>query len=278
MSRRSQWFLSVAMVLLGVGCPPTRGTMPFNTWRPDAPAAQCSPGSLADPHGRGWTAAGRARLEADRDAGKVTVVSALGCRVEVLEHCRLRGAEDGSGAARLQAGDSPRAGELEGNCEGATHVVSQVADAEPTFSDAPAAPTFELTPLSVEGFDLTGKWRGVIHQPNGPYELYSATIDLVQRGNHVTGVSHLRTSDNEYWANIRIDGRLVGNTLFFADVEMIDQHTSPFLMWCAKGGYFIVDPHEETMSGPVTAPSCEPGTFEVTLEHPPEAARAPHDR
>ena len=153
------------------------------------------------------------------------------------------------------------ASELEGPCIGATHVVREISNDR-----------VELRPLSLGDYRLTGTFRGLMKQPQGPYETYDATMYLAQDGTRVSGVTQLSTIDHEYWGDLLFEGRLEGNVLFFADLAVLDENLGFLMGWCAKGGYLLVDPRDGGhLTGPWFAPLCAPGTLD--LHHIPDRPR-----
>jgi hypothetical protein len=208
--------------------------MPAHTFDPDAPNETCTATSPTV-----LSAANRRTVEGMEAKGERAVASVLGCHVEILDGCRAR-----PGDALVK--------DLDGPCAGATHVARTVS---PTH--------VELVPLSLGDYRLTGTFRGVMRQPDGPYTAYTTTMYLAQDGARVTGVTRLQTLDGDYWGDLRLEGELVGNVLLFRDAEVLDEHVPFFGSWCAKGGYLIVDPRHGLLAGPWTAPFCAPGTFEL---------------
>jgi hypothetical protein len=234
---RLPFFLSLlSLAPLGGGCLPTRGTMPTHTFRVEDEEGACAPE---------WSAADRATLSSKRERDEPVVASILGCHAEVLRDCTVPG--------RASAPRVVLATELEGPCVGATHVVRETASEH-----------VEVRPLSLGDYRLTGTFRGLLLQPHGgPYETYDATMYLAQDGEHVTGVTRLSTVDEEYWGDLQFEGRLEGNVLFFADVNVLDEHVPMLAAWCAKGGYMVVDPRDGHLTGPWRAPLCAPGTLDL---------------
>jgi len=267
MSFQSSSFVFCVLLFASiVGCAPIRGTMPARTWRPEDPAATCTLDSLRDRSGPAWSAAGRTSLDHKLKRGEPAVVSALGCRVEVLGRCSAPGSYGaGNGRYELDAA-SARAQDLDGECEGATHVVRSAGADEGT--------RVELLPLSLDSSHLTGSWSGVMRQPGGPYEVYEIDLDLEQEGSRVTGITHVTTTDHQYWGIFRIEGRVEGNTLYFADAEIVDDNLGVLLEWCGKGGYLLADPRNGTLRGPWSAGSCAPGSLELELEQRDEPEHA----
>jgi hypothetical protein len=256
--------LWLALGLLA-GCVPIRGRMPTATFHPsERGGAPCDdPAELRGDPSR-WPAAERNALRAGLQHDEPVIVSALGCHVDVLPQCRVEGSyrlsalQDGV-RLDLQRAPVSRA-DLDGDCEAATHVVSaaEIVDDELTAT--------ELGRLGLDGYRVTGSWRGVMRQPNGPYEVYDMVLDLEQLSDRVRGFSYLSSIDGEYWGRFRFEGKLEGNTLYFADVEILEDNLGIFLAWCMKGGFLLVDPATETMKGPWTAGMCLPGTVELVAE------------
>lgn len=240
--------LSTLLPLATVGCSPPRGTMPTRTFFPGAYDEKCTPGAITD-----LSPEGRRRVETKQAKGERAVASVLGCHVEVLEGCRAKP-------------DDLLAEDVDGLCTGATHVVRTAGPQQVAFE-----------PLSLGDHRLTGTFRGVMHQPAGPYTAYTTTLYLAQDGARVTGVTRLATLAGDYWGDLRLEGELVGNVLFFHDVAVLDENVPPLGAWCAKGGYLIVDPRHGLAAGPWTAPWCAPGSFELHRVEDHPRVLLPHD-
>lgn len=250
-----------ALGLQALACVPDRGTTPARTWRPEQPEATCEPLEINDPQSSRWSRPGAAALASKVEKSEAVVVSAIGCNVDVLDRCRstARYKKASDGYALDATAVSAKA--LQGDCAGATHVVRTVAMKKDGEHATPKR--VELVPLSLDDFRLTGVWKGVMRQPNGPYEVYDVTMELAQDGDRVRGITHVTTVDNAYWGDLRFEGRLEGTTLFFHDAQIIDDNLGIFLAWCTKGGYLLVDPREERARGPWKASFCMPGTVDV---------------
>lgn len=244
-----------------MACVPDRGTTPARTWRPEQPEATCEPLEMSDPQGSRWSRAGANALASKVDRSEAAVVSAVGCNVDVLDRCRSSAKYKKANDGYELASNTVSAKSLEGECAGATHVVRTVAMKRDGEHATPKH--VELVPLSLDDFRLTGVWKGVMRQPHGPYEVYDVTMELSQDGDRVRGMTHVTTTDNAYWGDIRFEGRLEGTTLFFHDAEVTGDNLGIFLAWCTKGGYLLVDPREERARGPWRASFCMPGTFDV---------------
>jgi hypothetical protein len=176
-----------------------------------------------------------------KDPQEGTVVAMVGCKANVLAQCK--------------AGDGDLASELEGSCVGATHV----------------ARGGKLVPLTLGDYRITGTYRGLMRQPHGPYESYDVTLWLAQDGKTVTGVTRISTLDDKYYGDIRIEGRVEGNVIYLADVELLDENLPFYLEWCSKSGYVIVDPRTGSLIGPWRAPNgCYPGSLDAKRveDHP----------
>lgn len=263
-------FAFLFAIVAHTGCVPLRGTMPTHTWHPDhADAESCT--SHDTRQVSHWDRRDRIALASMLDADRVVIVSALGCTVEVLTQCRVPGGYWYAEVGRYDLDRSPvNAAELEGDCQGATHVLSGIHIEEQkdmAFAD--------LTPLSIAGHDLSGKWNGVMRQPHGPYQAYDVVLELQHEDQRVTGVTHVRTIDGAYWGLLKFEGRVEGNTVFFADAQLIGGNTGIFLDWCLKGGYLLADPNAATLRGPWRAFACSPGELELhrreESERPPDA-------
>jgi hypothetical protein len=239
--------------------------MPARTFCPDRACAEEAPPEGGAPR---WS---RGSLEALRDKlarREPAIVRYLAGRAELLRGCtapaKYRRAGD-----RLEL-DRPTilAQTLDGECEQATHVVLAAPLALSSAPDPQIVHSaVELAALSLGDHDLTGTWRGVMRQPHGPYEAYDATLRVEHDGERVAGVTELRTIDGVYRGRLRFEGRLEGTILYFADARLIDDNLGPFLAWCLKGGYLIVDPRRNRLDGPWKASMCAPGTLHLEREH-----------
>jgi hypothetical protein len=243
------------------GCSLPAASIPDQTWRPGEEQG-CTPRLHGAPSRGDWPKRDQLALRAKLEEGEVAVVSSLGCRVEVLKHCAIDGElEEQSRAHAIRferASGSLLARDLEGACPDATHVVD-----EATFDQDGRLLDASLRPLSLAGVDLSGSWEGVARQPYGPYTKYDVRLDLRQTGDVVTGTTEIATPDGENWGRIKLEGKLDGTKLYFADVAMLDEDVDLFLAWCMKGGYAVIDPREGLMKGPWRAMGCSPGTIEL---------------
>jgi hypothetical protein len=250
------YLLVACLFSLGAGCIPDRGTMPRFTWRPGEPETKCTKSQRNGM--KPWRVRDRDALEAALARGAPVVVSALGCQADILAHCHVPGGYDVSTKRWDLDRDHVAAQELWGDCAGATHVIRTAAIGRG------GELSVELDALSLGAYDLTGTWRGTMRQPDGPYEVYDLLVDLEQRGDRLSGTSYLSTTDSAYWGVLRFEGRIEGNTLFFADAELVDDNLGIFLDWCRKGGYLLVDPRHDDLRGPWRAFGCFPGSVELS--------------
>lgn len=249
----------LALLVHAAACVPARGAQPVATWREEDAKAHCDPRAARDLGSSAWSPESRAALSRQIARDAPVVVSALGCRVDVLDHCRAPGRYVHSPNRRDLGGDVVLASAIDGDCTSATHVVRAA-----TLAGDDATPIgVELSALSLADYALTGVWEGAMTQPRGPYEVYDMTLDLVQEDRRVKGTSLLRSIDGVYWGTLRFEGRLEGNVLFFADAEVIDDNLGPLLGWCTKGGWAIVDPRARRIEGPWRAGGCAPGAIEL---------------
>ena len=277
--------VSVGLAAGGLACVPARGRMPQHTWHPDAPKQQCVDKNLRRQRVKDWPAREAAALQAGLSADRPIVVSALGCKIEVLSQCRVdkgtyrltevtpqsRSTLRITGRYDLDR-DPVEAGELTGDCARASHFVSAVslaALAKPTpnrgctLSSCRQAAEAELTALSLGDYDMSGVWTGVMRQPKGPYEAYDMALHVLQQGRRITGVTTFNTLDDKYWGEMQFEGRIEGNTIFFADAKLLSDNLSWALEWCLKGGYMLVDPRSESLEGLWRAWGCFPGSLEL---------------
>ena len=250
--------LGLLLLFTCVGCFPMRGSIPTHTFRP----GEREPAFSDVPR---WSPAGLSSLRGHLARGEPVVVSYLGSRADVLGSCVAPGAYRRVGD-RYELDRAPvLAQALTGDCPQATHVVRGAPidlegvrdERDPQYLRA----AVELAPISLGPFDLTGIWRGVMRQPHGPYEVYEAVLRLDHYGERVTGTTHLRTIDGAYHGELRFEGRLEGNVLYFADALRIADDLGILLEWCLKGGYLLVDPRRDRLDGPWRAGMCTPGTL-----------------
>ncbi len=236
-------------------------SIPDRTFRP-GDDDRCAPGALVDPRAGAWPKREQRALREALDEGEPVVVSALGCRVDVIPRCTTSGnieaRREGDATTFARGGGGYRALDLRGACPFATHVVD-----EATFDARGRLVDVSIRELTLEGFDLGGVWRGVLRQPGGPYARYDLRLDLSRRGDLVRGTSEVATVDGDQWGLLRLRGSLRGTTVYFADRGVIDQDISPFLAWCMKGGYAVIDPRAGALRGAWRALACVPGTIEA---------------
>src|SRR3989442_60598 len=96
-------------------------------------------------------------------------------------------------------------------------VKAQTSDVTPT-----GGPQI-LNAAQVAKLDLNGKWSGKRHQYSWDKKTFIETFqyefDLKQEGDIITGISTIISSNGEY-ADMRLEGVIIGNKLHFAEKEV----------------------------------------------------------
>ncbi len=96
-----------------------------------------------------------------------------------------------------------------------------------------------LNASQVSKLDLNGKWSGKRNQYTTDRKAFIETFeyefDLKQEGNIVTGTSTIISSNGEY-ADMKLEGTLVGNKLHFAETEVKGAARPDGKVWCFKSG------------------------------------------
>lgn len=103
-----------------------------------------------------------------------------------------------------------------------------------------------LNASQVAQLDVSGKWSGKRNQYSWDkktfIESFQYEFDLKQEGNIITGTSTIISSNGEY-ADMKIEGVLIGNKLHFAEKEVKSAIRPDGKLWCFKSGelYFAKD-------------------------------------
>lgn len=99
-----------------------------------------------------------------------------------------------------------------------------------------------LSASQVAKLDVSGKWSGKRNQYSADkktfIESFQYEFDLKQEGNIVTGTSTIINSNGEY-ADMQIEGVLVGNKLHFAEKEVKSAIRPEGKVWCFKSGELL---------------------------------------
>lgn len=111
-----------------------------------------------------------------------------------------------------------------------------------------------LTANQVSKLDVSGKWIGKRNQYTADKKAFIETFeyefDLKQEGNIVTGTSTIISSNGDY-ADMKIEGTIVGNKLHFAEVEVKGAARPDGKIWCFKSGelFFAKDGDNLKLTG-----------------------------
>ncbi len=111
-----------------------------------------------------------------------------------------------------------------------------------------------LSAKQVSKLDISGKWIGKRNQyswdQKSVIEVFEYEFDLKQEGDIVTGTTTIINSNGEY-ADMRIEGVLVGNKLHFAEKEVKSAIRPEGKVWCFKSGelYFEKNGDQLVMFG-----------------------------
>lgn len=111
-----------------------------------------------------------------------------------------------------------------------------------------------LNAQQVAKLDLNGKWIGTRNQYSWDkqtfIESFQYEFDLKQEGDIVTGTSTIISSNGEY-ADMKLEGFLVGNKLHFAETEVKSAIRPDGKVWCFKSGelYFTKDGDNLKLTG-----------------------------
>ncbi|HLP50802.1 MAG TPA: T9SS type A sorting domain-containing protein [Chitinophagales bacterium] len=113
-----------------------------------------------------------------------------------------------------------------------------VANATSPTASAPQV----LSASQVAKLDVSGKWTGKRNQYSADkktfIESFQYEFDLKQEGNIITGTTTIINSNGEY-ADMQIEGVLVGNKLHFAEKEVKSAIRPEGKVWCFKSGELL---------------------------------------
>jgi len=122
------------------------------------------------------------------------------------------------------------------------------------FVNAQDSKTQTLTASQVAKLDLNGKWSGKRMQYSADkksfVETFQYEFDLVQQGNIVTGTSTIMSESGDF-ADMKLEGVLVGNKLFFREYQVQNAIRPQGKVWCFKSGElsFVRDGDNIKLSG-----------------------------
>jgi hypothetical protein len=99
--------------------------------------------------------------------------------------------------------------------------------------------TTTLNAKQVSKLDVSGKWVGKRKQyswdQKSYIEVFEYEFDLKQEGDIISGTTTIINSNGEY-ADMQIEGVLVGNKLHFAEKEIKSAIRPEGKVWCFKSG------------------------------------------
>lgn len=102
--------------------------------------------------------------------------------------------------------------------------------------------------------DVSGKWVGKRIQyawdKRSPLETFEYEFNLTQTGNVITGTTSIINAEGHY-ADMAVEGILIGNTLHFAEKEVKGANRPEGKVWCFKRGElkFTTDGNTLKLSG-----------------------------
>ncbi len=114
-----------------------------------------------------------------------------------------------------------------------------VASTSVNATNAPTNNVQILNASQVSKLDVSGKWSGKRNQYSFDkktfIESFQYEFDLKQEGDIVTGTSTIINANGEY-ADMKIEGVLIGNKLHFAEKEVKSAIRPDGKVWCFKSG------------------------------------------
>ncbi len=119
--------------------------------------------------------------------------------------------------------------------------------------------------------DFTGVWLGKLSQRlDPPFNSYVLRLELKQRGNIVTGRSHIHVTDSvQLYAEMDIKGIVKEGKLYFREEHITDSHHLANWDWCLKKGILSLEDKGKLiqMTGPwegwVGRTRCESGNLNI---------------
>jgi hypothetical protein len=96
-----------------------------------------------------------------------------------------------------------------------------------------------LSDSEMKTLDISGKWIGKRYQytydRKAYVQVFEYEFDLIQDGDKVSGTTTLIAANGDY-ADMKVKGVVVGNTLHFEEYEVVSQKIDPDRVWCFKAG------------------------------------------
>lgn len=118
---------------------------------------------------------------------------------------------------------------------------------------------------------VDGYWLGKLtQQSQPPFDQYRIQLTLQQDGNTVTGTSRIHLWDSLHlFAEMEIQGRIVGDKLYFQETKVLDSYQFGTMDWCLKTGTLKTNnlggilQMRGDWSGKTGATTCAPGNIVV---------------
>lgn len=100
-----------------------------------------------------------------------------------------------------------------------------------------------LSSIGLQAQSFSGLWVGKLTQNlDPPFNEYRMRLDLRQKDDIVTGVSHIHLPDSlEIFAEMEFRGVVKGNVLYFMEPGMLDGHHFDEWDWCLKRGKLTLE-------------------------------------
>ncbi len=114
--------------------------------------------------------------------------------------------------------------------------------------------------------NLSGQWKGKMIQIEGPRgtDGYKMTFNLIQKDSLVNGTSRIEIPDSPYFAEMKVEGLIRADTLYFTETDYIKQNPRPEYFWCLEKGALKFDKKNKLLDGKWDSRDCAPGDIHLT--------------
>lgn len=147
----------------------------------------------------------------------------------------------------------------------------------PSTTTTTPAPTPTTTPTASVA-NVAGTWTGTLTQANGPVgTTFRYKLVLTQSGSAVSGVARTEldiastgggrgggAATATYFTEFTVAGTVSGSSVTVREGTVISQNSLPNgAFWCTKAATLTIAASGSRLTGPWSAPGCDPGQVDV---------------
>lgn len=147
-----------------------------------------------------------------------------------------------------------------------------------TTTPTPTQTTTTPAPTTPSVSNIAGTWTGTLTQANGPVgTTFRYKLVLTQNGSSVSGVARTEldiastgggrgggAAAVTYFTELAVTGAVSGSAVTVKEGAVISQNSLPNgAFWCTKAATLTIAASGSRLTGPWSAPGCEPGQVDV---------------